>query len=99
MLRPKQGAMRAYARWGAVAAIVLCFGLPAATNEYTQYIVNLIVVYALVASGFNIVIGYLGQLAFANAAIFGIGAYTAGILMARLGVPFGLALVAAGVCG
>ena len=35
-------------------------------------------VYVLVGVGFNVVIGNLGQLAFANAAFYGIGAYATG---------------------
>jgi branched-chain amino acid transport system permease protein len=78
---------------------LLALPIPLLTNEYTQYIVNLMLVYILVATGFNIVIGNLGQLAFANAAFFGIGAYTTGILMFHLGVPFWIALVPSGVVG
>lgn len=81
-----------------LGGLALAF-LPTVTNEYNQYIVNLVIVYAIVGTGFNIVVGYLGQLAFANAALFGIGAYTAGILMARLDVPFLAAVLAAGVFG
>jgi len=78
---------------------LLALAIPLVTNEYTQYIVNLVLVYVLVAVGFNLVIGNLGQLAFANAAFFGIGAYTTGILMVHLAVPFWLALLPAGVAG
>lgn len=82
-----------------LAALAAALAVPLATNEYTQYVCNLIVVYALVGTGFNIVIGYLGQLAFANAALFGIGAYATAIPMARLGIPFPLALAFGGVMG
>jgi branched-chain amino acid transport system permease protein len=59
----------------------------------------MILVYILVGSGLNIVVGNLGQLAFASAALFGIGAYTTGILMVYLGIPFWLALLPAGLAG
>ena len=49
--------------------------------------------------GFNIVIGNLGQLAFANTAFFGIGAYTTAILMVYLGFPYPLAIVVSAVTG
>ena len=52
--------------------------LPLFLNDYTQYVVNLVLVYVLVGVGFNIVLGNLGQLAFANAAFYGIGAYATG---------------------
>ena len=41
--------------------------IPLFANEYVQYVVNLILVYVLVGVGFNIVLGNIGQLAFANA--------------------------------
>ena len=85
-------------RWLGRAGVLLLFAVPAVTNGYTQYVVNLAVVYALIATGFNIVIGFAGQIAFANAALLGLGAYAAGIGMARWGVPLALALpLAAGV--
>lgn len=82
-----------------VAPVALLMAVPLLTNEYSQYIVNLVVVYALVAVGFNIVLGYLGQLAFANVAFFGIGAYALGILMERGGLPFSFALLPSALLG
>src|SRR3546814_15468809 len=68
-------------------------------NSYQQFVVNLALVYVLVALGFNMVIGYLGQLAFANAAFFGIGAYATGIAMAKFDIPFLGALCLSAVIG
>ncbi len=85
--------------WAWRVFILALFAVPAVTNGYTQYVVNLAVVYALAATGFNLVIGYLGQIAFGNAALLGLGAYMAGILMSRYGLPFPLALVAGGAAG
>ncbi len=82
-----------------VVAAIAALALPFVVGEYVQYIVNLILVYGLVAVGFNIVLGYLGQLAFANTAFFGVGAYALGILMDRYGVPFWMAIVPAGLAG
>jgi branched-chain amino acid transport system permease protein len=81
------------------AAVVALLALPFLTNDYVQYVINLVLVYGLVAVGFNIVLGYLGQLAFANTAFFGIGAYALGILMERYGLPFWAALLPAGIAG
>lgn len=82
-----------------LALPVLALFIPLLTNEYTQYVVNLMLVYILVSVGFNVVIGNLGQLAFANAAFFGIGAYSTGIVMYHLGWPFWLALLPSGLVG
>lgn len=79
----------------------LCF-LPLALNDYQQFVVNTMLVYCLVAVGFNVVLGYLGQFAFANAAFFGLGAYATGLSMAHWGLPLPLAVMigaAAGAAG
>lgn len=78
-----------------IALLVLPLGL----NNYTQFVVNTMLVYCLVALGFNVIIGYLGQLAFASAAFFGVGAYAAGLSMARLGLPFPAAILVGAVAG
>ena len=80
-----------------VPAVLLV--LPALLNDYTQYVVNLALVYVLVGVGFNVVIGNLGQLAFANAAFFGIGAYATGILLHHYHAPLLLSIVAGAVAG
>ena len=54
-------------------------------------------IYAILALGLNILIGYAGQFAFANAALFGIGAYCYGLLVVKLGAPFGLAVLGGAV--
>ncbi len=73
--------------------------LPWLVNDYQLFVVNTMMVYCLVAVGLNIVLGYLGQLAFASAAFFGIGAYVAGLSMMHLGFGALPAIAAAAVCG
>lgn len=88
-------------RWRRVyyLAPVIALGIPFVANEYLQFMANLMLVYVLVTVGFNIVIGNLGQLAFANTAFFGIGAYTTAILMVYTGVPYVIAVFAATIAG
>lgn len=57
--------------WGFWAVPVLLMLLPLATNDYTQFIINGMLISVLVTLGFSLVIGNLGQLAFANTAFFG----------------------------
>lgn len=78
---------------------VVALVIPFHANEYQLWVVNAMLVYILVTMGFNIIIGNLGQLAFANTAFFGIGAYTTAILMVYAGVPYALAIVASAVTG
>ncbi|MBY5986622.1 High-affinity branched-chain amino acid transport system permease protein LivH [Roseovarius sp. THAF27] len=73
--------------------------LPLVANAYVQFIANSIVIFALVALGFNFVIGNLGQLAFANTALFGLGAYGSAILVNAFGLPWILTIPLAGVAG
>jgi branched-chain amino acid transport system permease protein len=65
--------------------------LPWVTNPYFLYVANLALLYIILAVGLNILVGYAGQFALANAAMFGIGAYGTGLLQVRLGVPYLLA--------
>ena len=78
---------------------LLLVPLPFFLDQYRQYIVNLALVYVPVGIGFNLVVGNLGFLAFSNVAFFGIGAYTTGILMLKLGLPWWVTVVPAGIMG
>jgi branched-chain amino acid transport system permease protein len=76
-----------------LVALAAAFALlPAFGNPYTLYTANLAMLYVILAVGLNLLVGYAGQLAFANAAMFGIGAYGAGLLQVKLGLPYWLAL-------
>jgi branched-chain amino acid transport system permease protein len=79
-----------------LAAIFLAV-LPEIGDPYILYIANLILAYVVVSIGFNILLGFAGQFAFASAAFMGIGAYTLALLMSRLNVSILLALPAAGL--
>src|SRR5207249_2528651 len=56
-----------------------------------------VVIGALFATSLNLLVGYTGLVSFGHAAYFGIGAYTTGLLMKKIGVPFLLAFPAAGL--
>ena len=76
-------------------AILLC--LPSVTDPYFLFVANLIFIYAILALGLNVLVGFAGQFALANAAMFGIGAYTTGLTQVHLGFSYWLALPAGGV--
>jgi len=86
-------------RWLFLLVPLLVLPVPFLVNRYVQYVLNLILVYVLVGVGFNIVIGNLGQLAFANVALFGLGAYASGILVVHAGWPWWTTIVPAGLIG
>lgn len=80
---------------GTLLAAVIA--LPLFTDGYTQYIANLVLVYVTIGIGFNILLGFAGQFAFASAAFMGIGAYTTAILSSTFGLPFWLCIPLAGL--
>jgi len=68
------------------------------TMDYLWHIVVMICLYAILAMSLNLVVGYTGLLSLCHAAFYGIGAYTASLLMVTahwsflpaLGVSMGL---------
>lgn len=66
--------------------ILIC--LPVFLNNYYLDILNLAALYALLAVGLNITVGYAGLLDLGYAAFFGVGAYTYAILSTRFGISF-----------
>ena len=57
----------------------------------------LIGIYSMLTLGLNLVAGYAGQLSMGNAGFYAIGAYTATLLMIKLGVSFWLSIWAAAI--
>lgn len=72
---------------GLLLAIVLLFALPFFVNTYLLFVANLTLVYAIATLGFNILVGWSGQIGLAHAALFAIGAYGSTIGV-EYGVPF-----------
>ncbi|HOP52304.1 MAG TPA: branched-chain amino acid ABC transporter permease, partial [Synergistales bacterium] len=55
---------------------------------YFTTVATMIGIYALVASGLNIIVGFAGQISLGHAAFFGIGAYSTALLCTKLGLSF-----------
>lgn len=78
------------------AAIAVVAGFPLASgNPYYIHLVETIMIYAIVLFGLDIVVGYTGQVSLGHAGLFGIGAYTAGVLILKLDAPLYATLPAA----
>ena len=74
--------------------------LPLCLPEYFLYLGNTLMMYAILALGLDLLLGWSGQFAFAHIAFFGIGIYTSALLQMRLGVPFVLGVpIAAALAG
>ena len=56
-------------------------------NPYYIHLVETIMIYAIVLYGLDIVVGYTGQVSLGHAGLFGIGSYTTGVLVMKLGFP------------
>ena len=63
----------------------LCI-LPWGLDIYPQHVLIVSFFYVMMASSWNLLAGYTGQVSFGHAAMAGVGAYTSGILSAKAGV-------------
>jgi len=79
------------------ASVVLFVGLLAVPfiipNFYT-YILTVIFVTALLAMSLNLVVGHGGLFQFHHAAFYGVGAYTAGLILAKTSLPWWIGFLA-----
>jgi branched-chain amino acid transport system permease protein len=82
--------------WG-LSLVVAALLVPALGSRFYTFVATDVIILALFAVSLNLLLGYTGLVSFGHAAYFGIGAYTAGILMKKAGVPFVLAFPAAGM--
>lgn len=102
MRREEQAGAWRSAAAGAGAAVALglpwLLGLvPELAINYVLYVVCLGLIYAIVALGLNLLIGYAGQFSLGHAGFFAIGAYTSAVLTQRYGWHFLAALLVAGL--
>jgi ABC-type branched-subunit amino acid transport system ATPase component/ABC-type branched-subunit amino acid transport system permease subunit len=80
----------------AVIGVAALVGFPLVIhNPYYIHLLETIMIYAIVLFGLDIVVGYTGQVSLGHAGLFGIGAYTAGVLVFKLGASLWLTLPAA----
>jgi len=70
----------------AIAALVI---IPIfLNNDYYIHLGTTILIYIILLFGLDIVVGYTGQVSLGHAGLFGVGAYTTGVLFFKLGMPF-----------
>ncbi len=78
-----------------VGVVALALFPVAVHNPYYIHLLETIMIYAIVLFGLDIVVGYTGQVSLGHAGLFGIGAYTAGVLVFKLGASLWITLPAA----
>ncbi len=61
-------------------------------SPYYVHLVVVVLIFSILALGLDIVFGYTGEVSLGHSALFGIGAYTAGVLAFQLGIGFFWAL-------
>jgi branched-chain amino acid transport system permease protein len=75
-------------RVGLAAFALLLVALPFWMSSYHVFQLTMVVVYAIVVLGLNILTGFNGQISLGHGAFFAIGAYTTAILLDKTGVPY-----------
>src|SRR4051812_9136462 len=90
-LQPPTQAKLVGSRSSLIATIVglaLLIAFPVVVdNPYYIHLLETIMIYAILLFGLDIVVGYTGQVSLGHAGLFGIGAYTAGVFVFKLGAP------------
>ena len=82
--------------WVPILGALVAFPL-VVKSEYLLNVGVLAGIYVILTMGLNITNGWTGLMSFGYAAFYGIGAYTAGILATRYGMPFWVTFVLGGV--
>ncbi|MFO1166742.1 MAG: branched-chain amino acid ABC transporter ATP-binding protein/permease [Rhodoblastus sp.] len=65
------------------------------SSPYYLHLLQTIAIFAIVVLGLDVVFGYTGEVSIGHAALFGIGAYTAGVLSMHFNIGFWPSLIAA----
>lgn len=80
---------------GAVALLVFLFFPLAGAGDYWIYTVTIGFYYALLAASWSLLVGYVGRISFAQAAMAGLGAYVSVLSARHLGWPVAAGIAAA----
>ena len=88
MKRIEGRALLAFVAAGALFAV-------AVGDEYLLHLYVLVIVYTILATSLNLIIGYVGEFPLGHVAFFGIGAYAAALLSVKAGWPVWATLPAA----
>lgn len=86
-----------YVRIWLALFLLACVLVPPFVSEYLLHELILLGITIIAVHGLNILTGYTGQISLGHAAFMAVGAYTSAILVSKVGVPFPLALIAAGL--
>ncbi|HVW30001.1 MAG TPA: branched-chain amino acid ABC transporter permease [Polyangiaceae bacterium] len=82
-------------RVASVIALVALLVVPSVATEFHLFQATLVITSAIALLGLNLLTGYGGQISLGHGALYGIGAYSAAILVEKWGLPYGLGIVGA----
>ena len=83
---------------GIALALLALLAVPLVGGEgYVTHLAITLLIFAILATSLNLLMGYTGLVSIAHAAFFGVGGYTSGVLVLKAGLSFWLAMVAAAV--
>lgn len=80
-----------------ILLFVVLFTAPLWLSNRWLSVSNLIFITIIATTGLNILTGYCGQLSIGHAGFVAVGAYTSAVLTSKLGIPFPVGLLSAGI--
>lgn len=78
-----------------VAGLAVLLVLPLIVGDYYVSLLTEILIFAILVSGINLLLGYTGLVSLGHAAFLGIGAYVTAVAAALLGYPVWVGMIAA----
>lgn len=82
---------------GAAITAVVALGLPFFFSDFRTFQFTIALIWAIAVLGLNLLTGYSGQISLGHSAFFGLGAYTAAVLIGTYEWPYLLTIPAAAV--
>jgi branched-chain amino acid transport system permease protein len=79
-----------------IAAAALAAPFISSVNYY-RHLLIISLVYLVLSTSLNLIMGYTGQLALGHAAFYGIGAYTFTLLVMKTSTPYWISFIAGGI--
>ncbi|MFQ5693485.1 MAG: branched-chain amino acid ABC transporter permease [Nitrospinota bacterium] len=83
--------------WGVFWTVFLLTVPWLVPDEYILHLVIYAGIFVMLASGLNLLVGYMGQLSLGHGAFWGLGAYGSALLALKMGWPFWFGLPAGGL--
>jgi len=83
-------------KYGLIIVIIAMFIPFIVRDEYQLRVINMVLLYSIVALSINLIAGFAGQLDMGRAAFVGLGGYWSAIMMLRFNLPFIIAFISAG---